>query len=112
MAVSMSAVSHSTKRMKLPSNIMPGMRRRCDARMRIRRRKRRVREETTMVKVKSLRRTVSFLRVFFGLRLSYQGIPMRICCWTVINQANIPRFVAAAAKMINIHRFSWTSGQW
>ena len=54
MAVSIRAVSHRTKRMKDPRRIMPGIRRRREARMRIRRRKRRVREAVTMVNVKSL----------------------------------------------------------
>jgi hypothetical protein len=50
----MRAVNHSTKRMKLPRRMMPGMSWRREARMRISRRKSRVREAVTMVNVKSL----------------------------------------------------------
>lgn len=43
---------------------------------------------------------------------AYQGIPNRICCWTVRKKANIPNVVAAAASMMISQKLSWASGQW
>ena len=54
MAVSISVVSHSTKRMKEPSNITPGISMRRAARPRMRKRKRIVRPAVTIANVNSL----------------------------------------------------------
>lgn len=42
---------------------------------------------------------------------AYHGIPTRSWFWTVMNQANMPRTVAAAASITKIQRLSWISGQ-
>jgi hypothetical protein len=54
MAVSIKVVSHSTNNMKEPSRMTPGMSSRLAARTRMTRRKRMVKLDVTIAKVKSL----------------------------------------------------------
>ena len=101
--------------MKEPRSITPGIRIRRPARTRIRIMKRRVRDAVTTPNVKSL--WVDGVSRYWRMGgevedYTYHGIPTRSWFWTVINQANMPRTVAAAASITKIQRLSWISGQW
>lgn len=93
MDVSMSVVSQSTNKMNEPRRMTPGISSRRPARMRMMRRKINVKPEVTTPNGKS------------------HGVPTSSWFCTVINHANIPSTVDAAARMTKIQMLSCTSGQ-